>query len=554
MIIPPTLSSAQLHNSFQYAQDLVSNLSDKAILELMGGYENDIDKMLDSILVETNNIINLHHKEIKSSNIQYLPNLEMSMHNELKILSYNYFKTTCLPEFGQNWRNLEWGNMVQLFNHLAILAARSSGKSFEFSYALPLWKMYRYRRPIMGRDTIDNRMSKEGVIMSNALKLGRKLLSKINEEIMINDILRERFVGEGKMEAKLGADRILTRNGALIELRSFDNSIRGLHPGWIGVDDFLDKSAIYSQEQRDKFKEVFTAEILPALEPNGQIVTVGTPFHPMDLYDLIRKDPRFYLFEYPSIFPDGRLLATDRYDLDKLMAEKQTLGSAVFAREYLITPISDTSSIFPWEFLKKSFIGMENTSFADNINSFPIKFKRVITACDLAITANVGGDYCAFITLGLDQDDNIYIINVWHKQGASYNEQINQICSIDQRYKPNKIVVENNGFQKVIADLAKDRGLKNIAEFHQGTLKKDLREGFPALSATFERGGIRIPYRDGKTREVAEKVCAELNSITYHEDTGKLEAASGHDDLAHSLYIGFHELKFNKRQVRISLV
>jgi len=555
MLIPPTLSTVQLHNSFNYAEDIVKNLSDKAITELLEGYGNDIDKLLDSILVETNNIINFNHEKIESSNLHYLSHLEQSMHSELKRVCYNYFKTTCLPEFDQNWRNLEWGNMAQLYSHLGLLASRSSGKSYEFSLAYPIWKMYRYRRPNMGRDTYDNKMSKEGVIVTNALNLGRKLLSKINEEIMVNDILREELVGVKRSESQLGADKIITKKGSMVELRSFGNSIRGLHPGWIVVDDFLDKSAIYSQEQREKFKEVFTAEIMPALEPKGNIIVVGTPFHPEDLYGLVlRKDGRFMLFEYPSIFPDGRLLAPDRYDYDKLMQEKNTLGSMVFAREYLITPISDTSSIFPWEFLKKSFIGMENINFADNISSYPIKLKRVITACDLAITGNVGGDYCAFITLGVDNDNNIYIINVWHKHGASYDEQINQIASINQRFKPNKIVIENNGFQRVIADLARNMGLKNISEFHQGTLKKDLREGFPALSATFERGAIKIPYKDGATRNMASVLCRELNSITFHEDSGKLEAASGHDDLAHALYIGFHELIFNKRNINFHLI
>ena len=52
------------------------------------------------------------------------------MDESLKVLSYNYFKTTMLPNFRQGWRNLEWGNMVQLYPNSAYLAARSHGKCF----------------------------------------------------------------------------------------------------------------------------------------------------------------------------------------------------------------------------------------------------------------------------------------------------------------------------------------------------------------------------------------------------------------------------------------
>lgn len=546
------LTESQLNNVYNYSGDIIENLSPKALDQLLGGYENDVDSLLNTLFEETNNVINFNASSISSDSFQGLESLETCMHERLKILSYNYFKATTLPEFRQNWRNLEWGNMAQMYSHLALLASRSSGKSHEFSFAYPLWRLFRYERPSLASlDTEDNKISKEGVIVSNSLGLGKKLLSKIVEEINVNDVLREKIVGGEKSRAILNTEKIVTQHGAIIELRSFDKTIRGLHPGWIVVDDFLDKSAIYSTEQRAKFKEVFFAEIMPALEPGGSITTVGTPFHPSDLYEDLRADTRFKLFEYPAVFPDGRLLAPDRYDILKLNAERKTLGSTVFAREYLITPISNSSSIFPWEFLQKAFIGMERIPYVDNIKSYPIKLKRVITACDLAISVQTGADFCAFITMGIDHFDNIYLINVWHKTGASANEQINQIVSINDRFRPNEIIVENNGFQKVIAQLSRDRGLRNITEFTQTELKKDLIQGFPALSAAFERGEIKMPYKEGKSKDMTSTICGELNVIAYDDDKCKLEAQHGHDDLAHALYIGFHRLRINKTTVKM---
>lgn len=536
-------------NIINYAQDIFSNLDDNALLQLMGGYESDFDKICDDVLIEVDRVVNCDQDAVNGDNLCNLEDVELCIHERLKTINYNYFKTTCLPEFTQGWRNLEWGNMVQLYSHLNIEAARSSGKSHEFSFAFPLWKMYGYQRPnIITKQTNDNKMRKYGCIISNKQDISFKFIKKIIEEIKINDVLAERLKPDNKTEGNLGTTEIRAKNGAIVAPYSLDSSIRSQHPGWVSVDDFLDKSAIYSSDRRATFNEEFFAAIMPALEPNpaAQIVCVGTPFSdaPDDLYNKLKADTRFKQFIYPAIFPDGRLLAPDRYTFDKLMQEKNTLGSIVFAREYLVVPVSDGSTIFPWEFLERSTVGMENIRYVDNIESFPIKLTRIITACDFAISGNVGADFCAFITMGTDSMGNIYKLNIWHKSGASHNEMVSQIISINQRFKPNKIIVETNGFQLVMAQLAKARGLKNISEFTTGDIKKDLYKGIPALGAAYERGQIRTPYKEGETRELSNKLFNELNSITFN-DKGKLEAASGHDDLAMAEWMGFMELQFN---------
>ena len=92
------------------------------------GYGGDLDKLLNEILVQTNNIINFNSQSLESEKLDYLEYLEKSMDEQFKVLSYNYFKSTCLSNFTQNWRNLEWGNMIQLYPWSAFLCQRGSGK------------------------------------------------------------------------------------------------------------------------------------------------------------------------------------------------------------------------------------------------------------------------------------------------------------------------------------------------------------------------------------------------------------------------------------------
>ena len=423
--------------------------------------------------------------------------------------------------------------------------------SYEFCYAFPLWRIYSYDRPsIHFNDTLDNSNRKETMIITNESTLGKKHVAKIVEEIRMNDILLEKISPNGK--AELNKEGILTETGSSLSLRTYGSSgIRGNHLGCCVVDDFLDKSALYSKDQRNKFKEIFYAEIWNIVEPGGYLVTSGTPFHEKDLYNDLREDKNVKVFDYPAIFPDGRLLASDRYTFEDLKSLQETLGSMVFSREHLVSPVTDGASLFPWEYLNKSFIGMENINLVNSITEFPIKLVKVAMGCDFAISGNIGADSSVFSVWGIDSMEQYYLLHILKLKGASHNVQVNNIVSIDQRFKPNIIVCESNGFQAIMADLAKQRGLKNIETFTTTSgNKKDLYSGLPSISAMFERGQIKLPYALGATKDIIDWVCGEFNSVSFNEDNGKLESVGEHDDAVMSSFMAINKLRENTKKYR----
>ena len=546
-LTPQLLSRRQLQNTLRYTEDIILNLSDKALSELLEGYENDQEKLFDELLNQTSAIINFNKSSINTEKLEYLDNLEKSFDEQLKRVSYNYFKTTCLPNFHQGLRNLQWGNQIQLFPKSAYLCERGAGKSYEFCYAFPLWRLYTYSRPsFYTKDTVDNMNRRDTIIITNESTLGKNHMSKIVEEIKYNDILCERINPTNK--AELNKEGVVTEQGGTIKLRTFGSSgIRGQHVGAVIVDDFLDKSALYSKEQRSKFSEVFYAEIVNIVEPEGYLLVSGTPFHETDLYSELKKDESFMVFEYPGIFPDGSILAPDRYTFKHLMGLKQSLGSMVFAREHLVSPISDSSSLFPWEYLEKSFINMEGIDYAENIDSYPFKMVKIIVGCDFAISGAIGADNSVFSVWGIDSADNYHLIHIKKLHGASHNEQVSTIVSIDQRFRPNRIICESNGFQGILADLARERGLKNIETFTTTSgNKKDLYSGLPSISALFERGQIKLPFKEGKSRDTTNWLCGEFNSISFNEDNGRLESVGQHDDGPLSCFMALSSLRENK--------
>lgn len=539
------LTDLQAKRLFTTVDDIIDRLPSPTISQLFsGGYKRDMDKMLETIIDQTEYAMNFG-RSLDTEKLGYVDNLFASMDENLRILSYNYFNATVLSNFNLGWRNLEWGNLTQLFPWSSYLCGRGSGKSYMWCYSFPLWRLYSYTRPMLyGGDTVDNKNRKETAMITNTMTLAKVHVNKIIEEITTNDILKEKIDPNGK--AKLGETAIEGENGAILHVRGKDGFIRGLHVGAAIIDDMPDESSLYSDEQREKLKEVFRGTITPIVEPYGYLIVSGTPYStaPNELYNVIKGDKRFYSFEYPIVFPDGKPLAPDRYTFEDIKAKRTELGSIVFAREYLVIPISDNSTIFPYEYLRRSTVGMDKVSFADSIEFFPFELQRVVVGCDFAVSGNIGADYTVYSVWGIDHSNDFYLINYFRAKGMSHNEQVDKIVLFNRLYKPDKIVCEANGFQGILSALARERGLSNIEQFTttEGN-KKDLYSGLPSLSAMFERGQIKVPYKEGETRQKVELMFSEFASVTFRSDKGKLEASSGHDDIVMSNFLSIHTLR-----------
>lgn len=286
---------------------------------------------------------------------------------------------------------------------------------------------------------------------------------------------------------------------------------------------------------------------------NG-IISHNTPFHEKDLYNDIREDNTFKVFDYPAIYPDGKMLAPDRYTFQNLLDLRVSLGNMVFAREHMVSPITDSASLFPWSDLEHSFVGMENVRLVNSIHEYPTKLKKVVIGCDFAISGKIAADNSVFAVLGVDTNDNYHLLHITKMHGASHNEQVNTIVSLDQRFKPNKIVAEANGFQSILADMVKQKGVKNIEPFTTTSgNKKDLYLGLPSLAAMFQRYQIKFPYAEGTTRDTVEWVCGEFNSVSFNEDNGKLESVGEHDDAPMAIFMAINDLRENTRKFKAYL-
>lgn len=400
--------------------------------------------------------------------------------------------------------------------------------SYEFSYAYPLWRMYRYTKATLHTSNYEYMLSQKGMLITNEFKLAKALLRIIKEGIENNDFLREALY-PGQREG-WAVEEITCKNNANFMIKSYGSKMRGFHPHYIIIDDFLNDQVIYSRDQREKYWKSFQGVIMNMIHPKGQIIVVGTPYIQEDLYDKLKADRTFKVFEYPGIFPNGKMLWENRHSFDSLMDKKEVMGSVIFSREILVKPISDTSSIFPYEIIKKSYHGMDNYILAKNIYSFPKKFEKVITGTDFAISGNVAADYSVFITIGV-LDGDYWILNIYRESGATYDKQMLKLKEINSNFQPDVIVMEVNAMQKIFFQMAQDAGLP-VLEHTTGVDKYSLTEGLPALAVLYEQGHIKTPRGDQYSIDTTDVLASELMSYTFDIDKNKIISVSGHGDIA----------------------
>ena len=547
----------QLNEVYRISEDVIENLSDSSFYELSNGYEDDINKVFDLILEET--FLSLYggdngEPNIRTGNeLEYFKALSSTLEESMRLHNLAYFIISVLPDFIMNWHHVEWANLTQQQRFSCFIAARDHGKSYFFSHALPLWNMYKYAgRRIVNGGMRDDLEFKQTYLVSFEMGLTELLLDIVKSTIEVNDILKEKLLpvdALGKIKMDFGNKRSFkAKNGAEMRLKSMGSAFRGIHCGQIILDDPMKDNVIYSEVQRKKTIEYFHSVLMNAIIPTGSVTVVGTPFHQSDLYgDLKARRGKggFRVYEYPSIFPDGRILWADRYDYTALKEKREAQGSIIFSRELLCRPVSSASSIFPDYMTKLSKIKGGKYTIVSNIDDHQTSFKKVVTGVDFAYSSNVGADYSVFTTWGLTYDGEMILIHMWRGKGKSYKQQIDILKAIDRKFRPDIMVCEANNFQRIFVDMLEDHGLKNIVP-HVTTAgaKHSLESGLPSLSILFENGKIILPYGDEMSRGVTDFILDEFNSMAY-TDRGTLESVGQHDDTVMSTFMAKRGFCFN---------
>lgn len=314
---------------------------------------------------------------------------------------------------------------VGKLNRLLFLAPRGFAKSTVCSVFFPIWMaVYGKKQDIF--------------LVSATISLAKELLRKIRNELENNDKILEDF-GALKSD-KWTEDMLVLTNGTVIRAKGRGFQIRGFRPDMIICDDLEDEEVLYSKEQRDKLQIWFNRTLLPALKPDQGLLYVGTKLHQYALIGKMADKPEFTVRLYKAL-TNGKSIWEDMWKTERLNELKEQLGSYAFEAEYQNNPISLSDQPIKPHYLDG--VKVEGEEIASCL------------ALDPAISEKESSDYRA-LTLFSKTTEGFK--EKYSENGRwGVEEQVERLISLYERYKPDRIVIEEIAFQKILRNILMER-------------------------------------------------------------------------------------------------
>ncbi len=430
---------------------------------------------------------------------------------------------------------LEWEDMINTWNRIAILAARDHGKSTFWTYAFPIWRAVMdpgcevflfAKTEDQAREYLDIILyGKPGDIE------GRGSLRGISDIATLADLIPTTASKRERNERKTQTDVRLT-NGSRIRTVGFGKKIRGAHPKYVVCDDVLNDEDMWSETTRKKNIEYFKSAITQMPPPYGQLIVVGTPYHMSDLYGFLRTNKMYCFKKYPGIIKKNGVecaLFPWRWSLEQLHAKRAEIGPVAFAREILCEPVTDDLSIFPSHLFPPLF--NKELTLRPKYSYIKAQGWQTYMGVDLALSASVGADFMVIFTIARDDHGNHILVDIERSKGLPFRQQLAAIERSGRRYRPNLIFIEANLFQRIYSDEMRRTTDLPIKPFITlATNKHPLDKGIPSLRILLENEKLVIPRNEGDayTIERTDIWMGEASQFGFVD--GKLQGIGEHDD------------------------
>ena len=250
--------------------------------------------------------------------------------------------------------------------------------------------------------------------------------------------------------------------------------IIGRRADLIICDDVVDKENAATPTQRDKVESWFKEVLIPVLEPDGKMILIGSTYHYDDLYARLEKNPRFIVRKYKAIQKDGSPLWPERWPLNKLEEKRAEMGSILFNSQYQSDPSGLQGLFFKDEWLCYYDLVPQNL--------------RIYQGVDVAIGDSPENDYFVIATVGKDQANNYYLLDILRGH-LTFPDQIKAVLNQHQKWKPEKVGIESVAYQKSLSQAAYNVRPLPIIEVKT---TKSKTERMAALTAYFESGHFHI--------------------------------------------------------------
>ena len=415
----------------------------------------------------------------------------------------NYEPSEFIPlgEMHQEWWDVLSGN-----TYAAVMCGRGHLKtSFILTYCAYMMNKHRNFRALYVSATLDQALNK---------------LEQF-EELCRRSFWLKHNIAKGEDDGSWRRSAKQFKNGSRIQAASVGKSLEGPHVHLIILDDILAEFPKYSDE---KVIYYIKRVVMPMRLPEGQITLVGTQKRINDATQWIKESPEWKHVWHPALLEDGTPRWPEYWTYERLMQEKESMGSRAFESEYLLNPIDPESSLITWEVLNPCL------DHDLELNVIPDKYELVM-GVDRAVGIDQRNDETSYCILAWNRDtQERHLVYQWtgkvKAEGAGWlKAQVDNIVSLSARYNPTKIMIESNGFQRLVVHAAETLTGLPISKHNTGSEKHHGQIGIPSIALKIEQGLYTIPYSDScrKDPKVGTKKLVEGLTQLVIGPNGKLE-------------------------------
>ena len=297
------------------------------------------------------------------------------------------------------------------------------------------------------------------------------------------------LAGQYGFEIKESEKTITTENGGFVTVRTADNPdrLRGA-----GLDLIVLDECAFIKEQT--WKEVLRPTLT---ERKGGALFISTL---KGIQNWFKR-----LYDEAETADDWERWTFTTYDnpfVDKAELEiaKREIGSFLFSQEYEAQFVEQTGGLIKSEwfkYYKKETLTEfdENGNYKDYVylstqsGSVRMEDLSIYTSVDLATSTKQSADYTAITTIGLDKQNNVYVLDVIRKR-IEAPDIVRQLEQVYEKWNPISIGVESAGFQLALIQIIRRQTTLPIVKLKAD--KDKLSRALP-LSAKMEAGMVFFP-------------------------------------------------------------
>lgn len=413
---------------------------------------------------------------------------------------------------------MEWFNLIEKHDRVAILAPSGFGKTTVLGVAYPLWLIFTKR-------------NKQIMILSNSERQAKDVLSRIKSAIETNPLLVE--LKPKDFRETWAALDIKTTTKCRVFCKPFTKSVKGVRVDY----EIMDEAASYNEPS------AYFDYIVPRLNPNGKIVLISTAENASDLMAMIeeRQLEGYQFRRYPAIIngdiETGESIWPERFPMEKLRSIRKDIGHQFFEKNFLNNLVTEMgTSIF-------SANSIQLAKDKNSVFTTQAMGGEIFIGCDFAIAGGPTADFDVYVVAEV-VGDSVFVKYAEIHKGVPVDFKVTRIEELYHRYQAIQVICDESSIGAEVIKELRFNGVPTESQSFQSQARNKLLNNLKYL---FDNGKIRLPANpdDPQTKMFLDKLEIELLSFIEKKlsHISAYVSTGAHDDTVMALAMAVKKTK-----------